>query len=113
MAVPGVARPVTIEGRRHVDGAVLSSTHADQVVTEPVDRVIVSAPMARPGRRASRILARRALSDELRTLTDAGIETVAVVPDDEAARAFEGFPVRRPEAGLEITAAGRRLMRLD
>ncbi len=113
MAVPGVARPVTIDGRRHVDGAVLSSTHADQVTTATVDRVIISAPMARPGSRASRILARRALADELRILDDAGIETVTVVPDDEAAETFDGFPVRRPEAGIEITAAARRLTRLD
>ncbi len=112
MAVPGVARPVTIDGRRHVDGAVLSSTHAGQIVSEPIDRVIISAPMARPGRRAGRLLARRALAAEIRSLDEAGIDVVSIVPDAEAAETFEGFPVRRPDAASAIGAAARRLTRL-
>lgn len=111
MAVPGLATPVVIDGRRHVDGAVLSSTHADQLITTGVERVVVSAPMARPGRRAGRILARRALATEIGRLGEAGIDVVSIVPDDEAAPWFDGFPVRRPEAGVEIIAAGRRLGR--
>ncbi len=109
MAVPGLARPVLIDGRRHVDGAVLSSTHADEMLAEDPDVVLVSAAMARPSRRAGRILARRRLDAEVRSLTDAGVHVIAVAPDEAAAETFAGFPVRRPEAAADIRAAGRRL----
>jgi NTE family protein len=47
-AVPMVFDPVTIEGRRYVDGGIISGTSADLVLgsPEPLDLVIVVAPMA-------------------------------------------------------------------
>ncbi len=47
-AVPMVFNPVTINGKRYVDGGVASGTSADLVLghSEPLDLVIVSAPMA-------------------------------------------------------------------
>ncbi|WP_286899126.1 patatin-like phospholipase family protein [Thermocrispum sp.] len=45
-SVPGVSPPVTIDGRRYVDGAVYSSTSADLLVGAPVDEIVVLAPMA-------------------------------------------------------------------
>jgi len=43
-----VFNPVTIHGKRYVDGGVASGTSADLVLghSEPLDLVIVSAPMA-------------------------------------------------------------------
>jgi NTE family protein len=47
-AVPMLFEPVTINGKRYVDGGVASGTNADLVLghSEPLDLVIVSAPMA-------------------------------------------------------------------
>lgn len=45
-SVPGVSPPVTIAGRRYVDGAVYSSTSADLMIGAGVNEVIVLAPMA-------------------------------------------------------------------
>ena len=52
-AVPLVFSPVTIDDKRYVDGGVASGTNADLVLgsVEPLDLVIVSAPMAAIGRR--------------------------------------------------------------
>ncbi|MGH3466527.1 MAG: patatin-like phospholipase family protein, partial [Thermocrispum sp.] len=45
-AIPGFYHPVTIGGRRYVDGGVYSSTSADLLAGEPLDEVLVLAPMA-------------------------------------------------------------------
>lgn len=47
-AVPLVFRPYEIDGQLYVDGGVSSGTHADLVIghTEPLDLVLVMAPMA-------------------------------------------------------------------
>jgi NTE family protein len=52
-AVPMVFEPVEIQGRRYVDGGVASGTNADLVLglPEPLDLVIVIAPMAAADRR--------------------------------------------------------------
>lgn len=46
-AVPGVYPPVTIDGRRYVDGGMRSAANAD--LAEGYDRVVVLAPIARGG----------------------------------------------------------------
>jgi NTE family protein len=52
-AVPMMFDPVEINGRRYVDGGIASGTNADLVLgmTEPLDLVIVIAPMAAADRR--------------------------------------------------------------
>ena len=45
-AIPGYFAPVTIHGRRYVDGGVHSPTNADVVRHEELDLVIVSSPMS-------------------------------------------------------------------
>ncbi|OFW66910.1 MAG: hypothetical protein A2Z12_01055 [Actinobacteria bacterium RBG_16_68_21] len=47
-AVPLVFEPVAVQGRRYVDGGVVSGTSADLVLgaPEPLDLVVVIAPMA-------------------------------------------------------------------
>jgi NTE family protein len=52
-AVPMLFEPVEINGRRYVDGGIASGTHADLVLgsAEPLDLVIVVAPMAAADRR--------------------------------------------------------------
>lgn len=52
-AVPMLFDPVEIQGRRYVDGGVASGTNADLVLglDEPLDLVVVVAPMAATDRR--------------------------------------------------------------
>ena len=52
-AVPMVFNPVTIHGKRYVDGGIASGTNADLVLGmgQSLDLVIVSAPMAALGNR--------------------------------------------------------------
>ncbi|MEM8922682.1 MAG: patatin-like phospholipase family protein [Actinomycetota bacterium] len=107
-AVPGLFRPKVIDGARYVDGAVASSTHADTLVSEEHDVVLVSAPMTRPGRGPIRVRARRRLDRELEELRRAGSHTVVLRPDDAIVEAAEGFPRGGPAAGADIVDAARR-----
>ena len=89
-AIPGYFAPVTIHGRRYVDGGVHSPTNADVLRREPLDLVIVSSPMsiADPSglRRPSRALRghfRARLGLERRKLRNAGIATRAFQPSED------------------------------
>ena len=88
-AVPIVFEPVTIHGRRYVDGGVVSGTSADLVLgsPEPLDLVLVVAPMAAVGSRSDArfyegIIDRfgsNALAGELEQVTAAWPETEVLV----------------------------------
>ena len=59
-AIPGWYAPVSVGGRRYVDGGTLSTTSADLLAGEDLDEVYVLAPMAsfvtdRPRRIATRL----------------------------------------------------------
>ncbi len=98
-AVPGVWPPVTIAGRRYMDGGVRSSTNAD--LAAGCDRVVVLSPAAPD----APSLGTSTLRDELRTLGPAEVAVVHASP--EAIAAFGTNPLapgtRRPsaEAGRE------------
>ncbi len=105
-AVPGLARPVRIGGRRYLDGGVHSPTNADVVLHEksddgPFDLVIVSSPMSGSARSgplgAMRALARRALARELSRIRAAGIPVVVFQPSRALA----------VEMGWDLLARGR------
>lgn len=96
-AVPGVWPPVTIEGRRYMDGGVRSSVNAD--LAGGYDRIVVIAPVvqgfgAMPGPRQQ--------VEELRRESAA----VLVTPDAEALRAF-GKNLLDPAARAGAARAGR------
>ncbi len=86
-AVPGVFPPITIDGRRYVDGGMRSGTNAD--LAEGHDRVLIISLMgasrlaSTPDPRMERY--RRRMEDELGVLTDAGGTIEILAPDDEAA----------------------------
>ncbi|WP_430784127.1 patatin-like phospholipase family protein [Actinoplanes sp. G11-F43] len=88
-AVPGLMPPVTIDGRRYMDGGVRLGAGAD--FAKGADRLVVIAPMAMVGR--DRILAEMA---------DSGAERTLLIEPDEAAVAAFGTnfmdPARRPDA---------------
>ncbi|MEV4729677.1 patatin-like phospholipase family protein [Saccharopolyspora sp. NPDC049426] len=107
-SVPGLFPPVTIEGRRYVDGAVGSSTNADALLDEDVDTAIVVAPMAAnsldrplsPLTHAERLVRRRItdrLTAEVTELEEAGISTTVLAPtaEDLAAIGVNAFNCTR------------------
>jgi NTE family protein len=92
-AIPGYFAPVTIHGRRYVDGGVHSPTNADVLRREELDLVIVSSPMSISNnanlRRPSRALRghfRARLAIERRKLRRAGIEVQVFQPSEDDLR---------------------------
>jgi NTE family protein len=87
-AIPALFAPVTIGGSCYIDGAAHSPTNADLLVDSGVDVAIVVAPMSTRRHAANvlhptellRIVARRRLDVECRTLEAAGIEVFRFEP---------------------------------
>jgi NTE family protein len=94
-AVPGVYPPVTIDGRRYVDGGMRSAANVD--LAKGYDRVVVLAPIARgAGPMAS-------VDAQVTGL----VARVAVVTPDEASRTAIGRNVLDPAARAPSAQAGR------
>jgi NTE family protein len=103
-AIPGVFAPVTVNGRRLVDGGVHSTTNADLATEDRTEQVIVLAPMCerRPKGRAVTTF-ERDLEREVTALRAAGRHVVVFRPSARL-RALMG---RNPLANgrcREITA---------
>ncbi|MFF7970895.1 patatin-like phospholipase family protein [Streptomyces sp. NPDC007905] len=105
-AVPGVWPPVTIGGRRYVDGGVRSIANVDQAAG--ADRVVVLVPLGTTEPFPSEQPLERAVEE----LRERGAEVVVVAPD-EASRAAIGDnaldPATRRPAAEAGRAQGRRL----
>ena len=94
-AVPGVYPPVTINGRRYVDGGLRSAANAD--LAQGYDRLVVLAPIPRGiGPIAS-------VDAQVTGL----VSRVAVVSPDEASRTAIGRNVLDPAARAPSARAGR------
>ncbi|MFI7696866.1 patatin-like phospholipase family protein [Nonomuraea sp. NPDC049655] len=95
-AVPGVWPPVTIEGRRYIDGGVRSSDNAD--LAAGFERVLVVSPQP-PGAPASPWTS---LEQEVALLRKEGSAVEVVSPDEGAVAAMGANPldpaVRSPAA---------------
>ncbi|MFC5802842.1 patatin-like phospholipase family protein [Streptomyces formicae] len=96
-AVPGVWPPVTIDGRRFIDGGVRSSTNADLALG--YGTVVVVAPIAVGG---GPVLSARTLVSRL---TASGSRVVLITPDRGARRAF-GRNVLDPSRRAPSARAG-------
>ncbi|MGY1636269.1 patatin-like phospholipase family protein [Geodermatophilus sp. SYSU D00742] len=94
-AVPGVYPPVTVDGRRYVDGGTRSAANAD--LAEGYDRVVVLAPIPRG-------LGPMASVDAQVT---GMVARVAVVSPDRASRTAIGRNVLDPAARAGSARAGR------
>jgi NTE family protein len=94
-AVPGIWPPVTINGRRYIDGGIRSAANADLAAGS--DRIIIIAPLASGfGPLASP-------ANQARALREAGARITVIKPDKEALRAIGRNvldPARRPAAAL-------------
>lgn len=96
-AVPGIWPPVTIEGRRYVDGGVRSSTNLD--LAEGCDDVLLLAPTAdltTPERDIGKRLAK------LRKKA-----TIVTIEPDDASRAASGSNPLDPGTAKPAAQAGR------
>jgi NTE family protein len=108
--VPGIFPPVSIEGRRYVDGGVLSGTHADLALESGARRVLILVPFVRSKVGLARLMFER-LDLEMATLRDASVEVALISPWREDARAL-GLdfmdPKKRADAVRLGLATGRR-----
>jgi NTE family protein len=93
-AIPGFYRPVTIAGRRYVDGGVWSTSNLDLLCGDPPDLVICLNPTSslhppqawNPAHQAAHLFRRtsgRVLGSEAKRLRAAGADVVLVQPTDE------------------------------
>ncbi len=95
-AVPGVYPPVTVDGRRCVDGGMRSAANAD--LAQDFDRVVVLAPIPRGiGPMAS-----------VDAQVTGMVSRVAVVAPDKDSRTAIGKNVLDPAARAPSAEAGRR-----
>ncbi|MDB5494392.1 MAG: Patatin [Phenylobacterium sp.] len=96
-SVPGVYPPVTLKGRRYIDGGMRSATNADLATGH--DLVVLVALRIGGGSAAGPLAAR--LDEEIASLREGGAEVVLVTPDEASQAAF-GINLmdfrRRPDA---------------
>ncbi len=95
-AVPGVWPPVTINGRRYIDGGTRAPANVD--LAAGCDTVVVLAPITMAFRRSKRVLAQVAV-------LPAGTRSVVITPDSAARRAI-GRNVLDPARRAAAARAG-------
>jgi NTE family protein len=85
-SVPGIYPPVTLGGRRYIDGGMRSSTNADMAAGYDLVVVVAVRLGAAGGAAMERIAAR--FDDEIESLKEGGSTVVTIVPDDASIEAF-------------------------
>jgi NTE family protein len=85
-SVPGVYPPVTLKGRRYIDGGMRSSTNADMAGGYDLVVVVAVRLGAAGGAAAERIAAR--FDEEIESLKEGGSTVVTIVPDAASIEAF-------------------------
>ena len=106
-SVPGVYPPVTLKGRRFIDGGMRSSTNADMASGHELVVVIAVRLGAAGGTLGERIAAR--FAEEVETLKDGGATVVTITPDEASIAAFGTNLMdfrRRPDAARAGVAQG-------
>ena len=99
-AVPGIWPPVTIGGRRYVDGGVRSSDNAD--LAEGSERVVVISPLGYN----SPLPSPMPLREVVHRLRAGGSEVTVVAPDEASAAAIGANPLD-PATRVPAAEAGR------
>jgi NTE family protein len=111
-SVPGIFPPVTVNGRRYMDGGMRSATNAD--VAKGCDIVFVFALSLPPSAPALPMIEalRRRLDNEIETLRASGSRVELILPDPAS---FEAFGLnmmdyrRRPASAAAGLARGRAI----
>lgn len=109
-SVPGVYPPITINGKRFMDGGMRSGTNAD--LAKGHDKVILVAVRIGAGDPAALERSKAALDKEIKALTDAGSEVEVIAPDEASAAAFGANLMNarvRPAAARAGLEQGRAL----
>lgn len=102
-AVPGIFPPITIEGRRYIDGGMRSASNAD--LATGYDKVlVVSLFSSEPGDVRMEAF-RRGFESELQTLRDGGASVEVIAPDTDARAAF-GMNLMDPSVSPAAAEAG-------
>jgi NTE family protein len=99
-AVPGVWPPVTIDGRRYMDGGVRSSDNAD--LAQGYARIVILSPN---GLRADEIVA-LPLQEQLDILKNGGAKAYLIEPNNPSRTAI-GINPLLPETRKPAAEAGR------
>ena len=102
-SVPGVYPPVTIKGRRYIDGGMRSGTNAD--VAKGHETVVLIALRTAGPDAAAAERQKKALDAEIKVLTDAGAKVELVTPDADSQAAF-GVNLMDPRARPAAAKAG-------
>ena len=84
-SVPGVYPPITINGRRYIDGGMRSGSNADLATGHELV-VVVGLRTAGDAEMSARM--RAPLEKEMQVLRDAGARTELILPDDASVAAF-------------------------
>ncbi len=100
-AVPGIWPPVTIDGRRYMDGGARSSDNADLALGYAHTVIVSPMGTARPE------ITGESLEQQMETLRSAGGKTYLVEPD-EASKSAIGLNPLAPETRTPAATAGRR-----
>jgi NTE family protein len=118
-AIPAWYAPVTIDGRRYIDGGAVSNTSCDVLVDEKLDEVYVLAPAASlhdvdegttRAERVERWIRRavtRAVRREIQSLLDRGTRVIVVTPTSEDL-ALIGVNLMNPLRRMEVLDTARR-----
>jgi NTE family protein len=108
-SVPGVYPPITINGRRYIDGGMRSGSNADLATGHELV-VVVGLRTAGDAEASQRM--RAPLEQEMQVLRDGGARTELILPDDASVDAF-GLNLMdgrvRPAAAKAGLAQGRAL----
>jgi NTE family protein len=105
-AVPGVFPPVSIGGRRYIDGGMRTLANADLATGH--DRVLIVTLVGAPPPGATdprAVRYRRAIETEHAVLLDAGA-TIEVIAPDEETRSVIGFSLMDPTLASAAFEAG-------
>src|SRR5262249_3359020 len=122
-AIPGFYHPVTIDGRRYIDGGVCSVSNLDLLCAEGLDLVICLNPMSSlaqatggsPADRMAAIMrgaAGRRLGHEARKLREAGTRVLILQPAEQDI-SLMGFNLMSGGRRLEVMEQARRTVATD
>jgi NTE family protein len=102
--VPGLVTPITLQGRRYMDGGMRSPTNADLAVGyELVVVIAVQTPAAAEGPFA------KLINQEVESLQSGGATVVTITLDEGSAAVFGANPMdadRKPEVARAAVAQG-------
>ena len=107
-SVPGIYPPVTLKGRRYIDGGMRSPTNADMAAGHDLV-VVVALRLGAAGNAMGERMAER-LGEEVETLKGGGSTVVTITPDEASIESFGPNlmdPRRRAGAAKAGLAQGR------